>query len=94
MAGDDGPGVQAGRQELAVALATSVFSSAVPIEPPSCWPTLIVAEATPASYGATPYVPVFTAGAITSPTPSAVTTSGPRMTDAYPEWTPIPVSRP
>ena len=64
------------------------------IEPPSCWPTLIVADATPRPlpYGATPYVPVFTAGAITSPTPSAITTSGPRMADTYPEWTPIPVT--
>jgi hypothetical protein len=75
-----------------VALATIVLSSEVPIEPPTCWPALMVAAATPASYGATPNVPVFAAGAITCPMPSPVTSSGPRTADAYPEWTPIRVS--
>src|SRR5690348_2564528 len=46
-----------------------VFSSEVPTEAPSCWPTVTVAEATPASCGATPNVPVLIAGAITMPTP-------------------------
>ena len=33
------------------ALAKIVLSSAVPIEPPTCWPTLTIAEAMPASLG-------------------------------------------
>jgi hypothetical protein len=36
------------------------------MEAPSCWPTVTVAEATPASWGATPKVPVLIDGAITS----------------------------
>ena len=52
----------------------------------------MVAAAAPASYGATPNVPVFAAGAITRPMPSPVTSSGPRMAEAYPEWTPFEVS--
>ena len=40
------------------------------MEPPSCWPTLSVAEATPASLGATPKVPVFMAGGSDRPTPA------------------------
>jgi hypothetical protein len=36
---------------------------------------------------------VFTAGAVTCPMPIPVTSSGPRMAEAYPEWTPILVSQ-
>ena len=61
----------------ATALAKIVFSSEVPIEAPSCWPTVTVAEATPASRGATPNVPVLIDGAITMPTPIPVRMSGP-----------------
>ncbi|MGH3195520.1 MAG: hypothetical protein ACRDNT_06210, partial [Streptosporangiaceae bacterium] len=42
----------------ATALAKMVFSRETPMEPPSCWPTVTVADATPASRGATPNVPV------------------------------------
>ncbi len=41
--------------------AQMVFSSEVPTEPPSIWPTVTVADATPASCGATPNVPVLIA---------------------------------
>ena len=60
-----------------MALAATVFSSEVPIEPPSCCPVLTVAEATPASCGATPNVPVFIDGAIVKPKPRPATSSGP-----------------
>src|SRR3954447_309731 len=61
----------------ATALAKIVFRSEVPIEAPSCWPTLTVADATPASCGATPKMPVLIAGATTRPRPSPASTSGP-----------------
>ena len=54
-----------------------VFSSEVPTEAPSCWPTVTVAEATPASWGATPKVPVLITGAITRPRPTAARMIGP-----------------
>ena len=56
-----------------------VLSRAVPIEPPSCWPTFSVAEATPASDGATPNVPVFIEGGIDRPMPAPLTSIGPTM---------------
>src|SRR5215469_15996534 len=59
------------------ALAKMVFSSEVPIEAPSCWPTVTVADATPASCGATPNVPVLIDGAITMPSPTPVMMMGP-----------------
>jgi MFS family permease len=40
------------------------------MEPPICWPTLRVAEATPASPGATPKVPVFIDGGRDKPMPA------------------------
>jgi hypothetical protein len=40
-----------------------VLSSAVPIEPPTCWLVLTIAEATPASLRSTPSVAVLIAGA-------------------------------
>ena len=46
--GDVGRGAVADAYAPA-ALAASVLSSAVPIEPPTCWPVLTSAEATPAS---------------------------------------------
>jgi regulatory LuxR family protein len=49
----------------------------VPIDPPICWPVLSVAEATPASCGATPNVPVFIDGAIVKPKPRPAAISGP-----------------
>src|SRR6266567_2640340 len=58
-------------------LAKMVFSSDVPTEPPSIWPTVTVAAATPASCGATPKVPVLIAVAITMPTPIPARRSGP-----------------
>ena len=61
-----------------------VFSSEVPIEAPSCWPTMTVAEATPASCGATPNVPVLMDGAITMPMPAAARMSGPTTPAPYP----------
>ena len=56
-----------------VALAAIVESSAVPIEPPTCWLVLTVAEATPASWESTPRVPLLkVVGKIRpSPTPRA-----------------------
>ena len=62
------------------------------MEPPSCWPTLRVAEATPASSGATPNVPVFIDGGMDRPMPAPATSSGPSTVEAYPECTPIRVS--
>jgi hypothetical protein len=47
------------------------------MEAPSCWPTVTVAEATPASCGATPNVPVLIDGAMTMPSPAPVKMSGP-----------------
>src|SRR3954453_19884304 len=38
----------------ATAEAKIVFRSDVPMDAPSCWPTVTVADATPASCGATP----------------------------------------
>ena len=64
-----------------MALAASVFSSEVPIEAPICCPVFRTAEATPASCGATPKVPVFIAGAIVNPKPRPVTSSGPSTAD-------------
>src|ERR1700678_1645088 len=61
----------------ATAPAKIVFSSEVPIEAPSCWPTVTLAEATPASCGITPKVPVLMDGAITMPRPTPVRMSGP-----------------
>ena len=58
--------------ELA-ALEASVLSSAVPIEPPICWPVLTIAEATPASRGSTPSVAVLIAGAMIRPRPRPMT---------------------
>src|ERR1700759_1273488 len=67
-----------------------VFSSEVPIEAPSCWPTVTGAEATPASCGATPNVPVLIDGAITRPMPTAARMTGPSTPAAYlvcgPSW--------
>jgi len=54
-----------------------VFSREVPTEPPSIWPTVTVAEASPASWGATPKVPVLIIGAITMPMPIPARMSGP-----------------
>jgi hypothetical protein len=54
-----------------------VLSGEVPIEPPICCPVLTVADATPASCGATPNVPVLIAVAIVNPKPAPVTSSGP-----------------
>ena len=78
---------------VAAALVAMVLSSAVPIEPPSCWPTLSVAEATPASFAATPKVPVLKPGATDMPRPAPVSSKGPSTAATYEEWTPIPVSQ-
>ena len=64
------------------ALAAIVLSSAVPIEPPSCCPVLMLAEATPASRGATPKVPVAATMPKMRPMPAPVTISGPSSVDA------------
>src|SRR4029077_21003511 len=61
-----------------------VFSSEVPIEAPSCWPTVTVAEATPASCRATPNVPVLADVEITMPLPSPARMIGPSTPAAYP----------
>ena len=53
--------------------ANRVLSSAVPTEPPICWAVLTVAEATPASAGATPLVAVAIDGAMISPNPAPMT---------------------
>src|ERR1700740_2391141 len=65
-----------------------VFRNEGPIEGPSCWPTVTVAEATPASCGATPYVPVLIDGAMTMPRPTPVRMIGPSTPAAYPVCTP------
>ena len=70
-----------------------MLSSEVPMEPPSCWPVLTVAEATPASRGATPYVPVLNAVENISPSPRPVTSRAGRTVPAYPECTPILVNK-
>jgi hypothetical protein len=59
-----------------------VLSRDVPIEPPTCWPVLTTAEATPASDGATPAVPVFIDGDITKPSPAEVSSSPGRTSAA------------
>ena len=59
-----------------VALAAIVLNSEVPIEPPSCCPVFTLAEATPASAGATPNVPVLIDGAMTKPREDPSTSSG------------------
>jgi hypothetical protein len=59
------------------AAAKMVFSSDVPTEAPRFWPTVTAAEATPASCGATPKVPVLITGAITMPTPVPARMVGP-----------------
>jgi len=61
-----------------------MFSNWVPTEAPSCWPTVIVAKATPTSCGATPKVPVLIDGAITVTFPIAARISGPGTPAAYP----------
>jgi hypothetical protein len=61
------------------ALAKMVLSRAVPMEPPSWLPVLMVAEATPVSRGGTPKVPVVTAGAKISPRPAPVSSTAGRM---------------
>src|ERR1700689_5493005 len=76
----------------ATAPAKIVLSRDVPIEPPTCWPVLSVAEAAPASCGATPNVPVFIDGAVVKPKPSPASSSGPSTADAQLECTPILVS--
>ena len=48
------------------------------MDPPTCCPVLTMAEATPASDGATPAVPVFIDGDITKPSPAEVSRSGGR----------------
>ncbi len=55
-----------------VAEAAIVFSSAVPIAPPTCCEVLTIAEATPASRGSTPVVARDIAGmnAVPMPRPS------------------------
>jgi len=40
------------------AVAASVFSRAVLIEPPTCWLVLVMADATPANWRSTPRVAV------------------------------------
>src|ERR1700751_87215 len=60
------------------------FSSAVPTDPPSIWPTVTVAEASPASWGATPNVPVLITDAITIPRPTPARMMGPSTPVAYP----------
>jgi hypothetical protein len=59
----------------ATALLKSVLSTAVPIEPPTCWLVLTIADATPASEGSTPSVAVLIAGAKTRPRPTPITSS-------------------
>ena len=52
-----------------------MLSSAVPIEPPTCWEVLTIAEATPASRGGTPWVAVANDGAMVRPKPIPISTS-------------------
>ena len=52
------------------ALAAKVLSSDVPIDPPTCWDVLRVADPTPASAGVNPRVPVLNAGDTLNPDPS------------------------
>src|ERR1700733_13734542 len=73
----------------ATAPAKIVLRRDVPIEPPTCWPVLSVAEAAPVSCGATPNVPVFIDGAIVKPKPSPATTSGRGTPPPNLEGTPI-----
>ena len=54
----------------------------MPIEPPTCWQLLTVAEATPASSWLTPKVAVLIDGAKISPSPSPITSSAGRMCPA------------
>jgi hypothetical protein len=59
-----------------------VLSSEVPMEPPTCWPVLTMADAAPASDGATPAVPVFIDGDITKPRPAEVSSRAGRTSAA------------
>lgn len=65
----------------------SVFSSAVPMEPPTCWLVLTIAEATPASRTATPYVARFITVAKTMPRPR------PRKSRLGSTWVTYPLVR-
>ena len=62
LGGEVGGRCRARRRSCVAALAASVLSSAVPIEPPICWLVLTIAEATPASRRSTPSVAVLIAG--------------------------------
>ena len=67
----------------AAALTATVFSNAVPSEPPTWLAALTVAEATPASRGSTRCVAVLKAGTITHEMPRPRRTSAGTTSDRY-----------
>src|SRR2546430_16610548 len=60
--------------------------TAMPIEPPSCRPTLSTAEASPDSLGLTPEIATKLVETKTRPRPTASTTSGPSTEATYSAW--------
>ena len=65
-----------------VAVTAIVESRAVPIDPPTCWETLTMAEATPLSLSAMPSVAVAMAGAKINPKPKPMAISEGRICPA------------
>ena len=63
----------------AAAPAATVLSSAVPIDPPTCWLVLTVAEATPANERSTPSVAVCIDAGMIEPMPKPMIMSGGMM---------------
>src|SRR6201982_2107913 len=63
---------------FATAVQATVPSSASPIAPPTCWAVLSRLEATPESCSATLYRATRASGTNTRPSPSELTSVGPR----------------
>ena len=76
------------RTEHFAALIDSVVSRAVPMEPPTCWVVLTIADATPDCWGRMPRVARFIAGARTSPRPAPEMIRPGSRSVAYWAWTP------
>ena len=67
------------------ALAAMVLSSAVPIDPPTCWLVFTIAEATPAKCPSTPSVAVWIDAGTIKPMANPTMMRGGRMSAAYAE---------
>ncbi len=87
MAGDCGSVLAA--TNVVTAVANTVLSSAVPIDPPTCWVVLTIADATPESLAFTPMVPTSKQQANTRPRPRPVTSRPGSTWVTYAVSTPI-----